>query len=237
MSSDDPINYLQQYMNTGFAQVEGWCPELLAPVVAAIDAHQKSRDVSGGSAEVGVHHGKMFMMINSICGSAEKSYAIDVFENQELNIDCSGQGSLSIFKSNLQKYDRHQGANVSILTADSLTANFDHLIDQPVRIFGIDGGHTVEHTISDLKKAQTRLHAEGVVILDDILTHHWLGVVEGTVKFLQTHPTLVPVALGFNKLFLVNLSYAEKYRELFRGFPNVTKYPVPFCGHDLVALG
>jgi hypothetical protein len=236
LGSENQINYLQHYMDTGFSQVQGWCSDTLASLIAAIDTHQKSRGVHGGIAEIGVHHGKLFIMLNSVCDADEKSYAIDVFDNQELNIDNSGSGSLAIFKDNLQAYDRHQGANVSIISADSVTANLSELIDQPVRLFGIDGGHTAEHTISDLKKAQSRLHPEGVIVLDDILNYHWLGVIEGTITFLRTQPTLVPVAIGLNKLFLVNLSFAEKYRELFRGHPMMTKYPVKFCGHDVVAL-
>jgi Methyltransferase domain len=237
VQSEHQINYLQRYMDTGFSLVHGWCSDTLASVITAIDAHQKSRGVHGGIAEIGVHHGKLFIMFNSVCGADEKSYAIDVFDNQELNIDNSGSGSLAIFKNNLQTYDRHQGANVSIISADSVTANLDELIDQPVRLFSIDGGHTAEHTISDLKKAQLRLHPEGVIVLDDILNYHWLGVIEGTITFLRTQPTLVPVAIGLNKLFLVNLSFAEKYRELFRGQAMMTKYPVKFCGYDVVALG
>jgi hypothetical protein len=208
---ENQINYLQRYMDTGFSQVQGWCSDTLASLIATIDTHQKSRGVHGGMAEIGVHHGKLF-------------------------IDNSGSGSLAIFKDNLQAYDRHQGANVSIISADSVTANLSELIDQPVRLFSIDGGHTAEHTISDLKKAQLRLHPEGVIVLDDILNYHWLGVIEGTITFLRTQPTLVPVAIGLNKLFLVNLSFAEKYRELFRGHAMMTKYPVKFCGHDVVAL-
>ena len=192
MSSDEQTTHLQNYMNTGFHQVEGWCSEMLASVIEKIDVHQTSRAVSGGAAEIGVHHGRLFLMLNSVCKITERSYAIDVFDNQALNIDNSGSGSLSAFKQNLLSYDRHRGANVVVISADSLTADFLHLLDQPVRLFSIDGGHTAEHTISDLKKAQLRLHPEGVIVLDDILNHHWLGVVEGTVTFLQTRPTLRP---------------------------------------------
>ena len=237
MNDDGQIDRLQEYMNAGFWQVEGWCSEHLAPVIGAIDAYQKGRSVRGGVAEIGVHHGKLFILLNSICEANQKSYAIDVFDSQELNIDNSGSGSLAAFKENLQKYDRHRGANVSIVSADSVTADLAQMIGEPVRIFSIDGGHTAEHTISDLHKAQLRLRPEGVIVLDDILNHHWLGVIEGAITFLQTRPTLVPVAIGLNKLFLVNLSFAEKYRQLFNSVSAVTKYPVRFCGHDLVALG
>ena len=74
----------------------------------------------------------------------------------------------------------------------------------------IDGGHTAIHTMNDLKLASNLISNEGIVILDDILNHRWIGVLEGLVKFLQTTPTLVPVMMGHNKLYLVKLSYQNK---------------------------
>jgi hypothetical protein len=234
---DRGANHIDWYMQFGFPAVEGWCHPLLADFAKLIDQHQQQSGISGGVAEVGVHHGKLLMLLNSFCSNKEKSYAIDVFARQELNVDHSGSGSQQIFQENLQKYDRHSGSNVSIVADDSLTLNFEKTVQAPVRMFSVDGGHTAEHTISDLKNAQSCIHPNGVVILDDILNHHWLGVIEGALHFLNSRPTLVPVAIGVNKLFLTNFSYADNYRALFRGHPAATKFPVRFCGFDIVALG
>lgn len=237
IADDRGESHIEEYMKVGFPVVEGWCHQTLADVAGHIDRYQRQSGARGGIAEVGVHHGKFLMLLNSFCDKTEESYAIDLFEHQELNVDHSGSGSLQVLKQNLSKYDRHSGANIKVISGDSLTLDFKGHIQHPVRMFSVDGGHTVEHTISDLRNAHASIHPNGIVILDDILNSHWLGVIEGAVLFLRNRPTLIPVAIGFNKLFLANFSYAQTYRELFSRHQSVTKYPVAFCGSDLVALG
>ena len=106
------------------------------------------------------------------------------------------------------KYDLHKGNNVKIISGDSTDPKLN-LVDTigkgAIRFVSIDGGHTVEHTINDLKIAAELINNQGVVILDDILNHHWLGVIEGAISYLNTSPTLIPFAIGHNKLFLANL--------------------------------
>lgn len=227
---------LDNYMATGFDAVEGWCSPRLADFCKLIDSHQRERGVRGGVAEIGVHHGRFFMLLNSLTEADEPSWAIDVFDDQTLNIDSSGRGSKGRFVDNMEKYDRHAGKNVTAVSADSTTTLLSEVVTTPVRIFSVDGGHTAEHTISDLKAAQTVLHPEGVVILDDILHPHWLGVIEGCILFMQSRPTLVPFAVGHNKMLFANLSHAGRYATLFRNSPLKTKASVRFMGWDLVAL-
>jgi hypothetical protein len=224
-------------MQTGFSQAQGRCSDTLVSIIPAIDSHQKRGAIHGGEAEIGVCYRKQFIMFNSVCDATEKSYAIDVFDKQEMNIDNSGLGSLAIFKDDPQAYDRHLGPNVSIISTDSVTTNLVELIDQPVWLVSFDGCRAAERTISNLKKAQPRIHLECVIVLDDILNHHQLGVIEGAITFLRTQPMLVQIAIGLNELFLVNLSFAERYRELFRGQAMKTNYPAEFCRDDVVALG
>lgn len=228
--------HLDKYMSSGFDAVEGWCSPNLSDICKLIDTHQQERGVTGGIAEIGVHHGRFFILLNALTKPGETSFAIDIFDDQSLNIDYSGLGSKSIFLSNLDKHDRHAGNNVVLIAADSTTTQLAALIKPPVRIFSVDGGHTAEHTIADLKSAQSASHAEGVVILDDILNTHWLGVIEGCMHFLLSRPTLVPFAIGHNKLLMSNLSHAERYATLFRNSSLASKPRVRFMGWDLVAL-
>ena len=57
--------------------------------------------------EIGVHHGQFFIALNQLIPSNFTSYAIDVFDNQQLNIDKSGEGNKSKFIENLRNFDRH----------------------------------------------------------------------------------------------------------------------------------
>ena len=227
---------LNNYLNHGFDKVEGWCGHGLFEIVDYLDRCGFNK--AGGCLEIGVHHGKFYIMLNSIIDSKYQSYAIDVFDEQTLNIDKSGCGSLENFKKNLRNFDKHKGENTIIIQGDSTDCKLIREIDIPpgsIRYLSIDGGHTVEHTVSDLELAKNLLSNEGVVILDDVINYHWLGVIEGVGKFLSLKPTLVPFAIGHNKLFFSKLSYQKRYFDIFFKSKMRTK-EVSFYGHQLVAL-
>ena len=78
--------------------------------------------------------------------------------------------------------------------------------ERPVRLFSVDGVHTVEHMPSRLVLAYLCIAPANVIILADILNVHWLGVTEGAVRFLMQRPMLMPFAIGHEQLLLVNLA-------------------------------
>ena len=227
---------LSEYLKTGFDQVEGWCYREVAEMVDLLDEAQRKRECMGGIAEVGVHHGKLFLLLNSTSLLHEESYAIDVFERQDLNIDHSGQGNRQAFERNLANFDTHKGKNVVVVAGDSTDVATQTLIRKRVRFFSVDGGHTAEHTLNDLRLAQQCIVAEGVVILDDILNAHWLGVIEGAVRYLLTKPTLIPFAVGYNKMLLANLSHAGRYYDMMASSPLCKKVGVDICGYKVIAM-
>ncbi len=229
-------NFLQNYKKNGFDLVEGWCSHKLFEIVDLLNSVEINKQ--GGCLEIGVHHGKFYILLNSVIEKNQKSFALDVFDNQSLNIDGSGQGNLDAFKKNLSMYDRHLGANTEIIAGDSTDPSIMRVLlkdSYPLRFISIDGGHTAEHTVSDLHFAGNLISNDGIVILDDILNYHWLGVIEGAVAFLNTKPTLVPFAIGHNKLLFAKLSFQSYYFNLFDQSTLKSKY-VDFFGHTIIAL-
>ncbi len=227
---------LDTFRREGFHEIEGWCSERLFDVVDLLCKTEINK--SGGCLEIGVHHGKFYILLNQAISSNEQSYAIDIFDDQYLNVDQSGAGSLAAFKSNLKNFDVHQGSNTKIISGDSTDSGLglDEIIGLgSMRFISIDGGHTAQHTINDLKLANKLVANQGVVILDDITHQHWLGVIEGVCSFLNTTPTLVPFAIGLNKLFLCKFSFQRYYFELFSNSSLKSK-DVKFFGFDIVAL-
>jgi len=229
---------LWAYKERGFEKVEGWCSNALFPIVDFLNSLPFNQ--GGGVCEIGVHHGKFFLLLNQVTQKDDRSFAVDVFEDQFLNIDCSGCASIGAFKKNLELYDIHRGQNTTIVQCDSTDSKqAGELVERigrgTIRFFSIDGGHTPQHTVNDLVLANLLLRNSGVVILDDILNHHWLGVLEGTFKYLLGDPTLVPFAIGHNKLFFCKLSYYDQYFRAFDQFAMKTKI-VSLLGHKLVAL-
>ena len=203
---------LEQYKKD-FEAVQGWAdPKLFDTVQLMADCGINRK---GGVAEIGVHHGKFYILLNQVVESGQVSFAIDVFDMQHLNIDKSGLGNKSIFMQNLADYDKFKGENTIILEMDSMSLT-SQILDASLRFMSIDGGHTVEHTINDLKIAERLIANEGVIILDDIMRPDWCGVTEGYIKYSMTHPTIVPFAMGHNKLYLCKLSHHEYYFNLFK---------------------
>jgi hypothetical protein len=227
---------LKQYLDDGFWRVEGYC---MVDVFRAIDLFDSTGlNNSGGVLEIGVHHGRFFMLINSVTDPSDTSYAVDIFENQELNIDQSGKGSKELFLDNLSNVDIHKGKNVHTIQGDSTDSGLelDKIITPgSLRYISIDGGHTAEHTLNDLLIANKFIKNQGVVILDDIMHYCWMGVMEGTVKFLQNSPTLIPFAVGHNKLYMCKLSYHNYYYNLI-GNSGLAKKTQTYFGHRLHAL-
>lgn len=232
-------DWLDNYVSGGLQKVEGWVDGRLIPILKILHEIQNALTVSGGALEIGVHHGRFFIALNGMVSSGEgTSFAIDLFEDQALNIDHSGRGNSSKFAESLKLYDRHGGANVVTIQGDSTRLRHGDLSQfrvSPPKVISIDGGHTVEHTVSDLMLAQSIIHDKGSVILDDILNVYWVGVFEGAVTYLQRKPTMWPVFIGFNKLILVPMSVHAHYLTQFRNtLPNGGKI-VNLCGYSLIA--
>lgn len=232
--------YLKKYLENGFIQVEGWCEPELFDLINLFDS--ASINQKGGVCEIGVHHGKLFILLNQTTQPEFDSYAIDVFDDQKLNIDNSGCGSVQRFKENLSYHDRHGGTNTVIISGDSTDSGLEltkKIKPGSIRFFSIDGGHTATHTLNDLKIANELISNEGVVILDDILNHRWMGVIEGAVDFLGTRPTLVPFAMGHNKLYFCKFSYHSYYYNLLLNnhLPKLgTLTRNKFFGHDIISF-
>ena len=232
------VEWVENYKTECAPKVEGWLDNRLFPSMIWLYDIQTELGVTGGVMEIGVHHGRFFLPLNAMVAEGEgTSFAVDLFSDQSLNIDRSGSGNLGFFRDNLAKYDRHGGANVDCVQGDSTRLRHQDLsrftATRP-KIVSIDGGHTVEHTISDMEFAAEVIHDAGVIFLDDILNPHWIGVFEGAVTYLQGRPTMWPLLIGYNKLLFVPMSVHGKYLQAFRERMPTSKL-VSLCGYQLLS--
>jgi hypothetical protein len=227
---------LKSFNENGFWKINGFT---FYDVLLILEHLEQVSPKSGGVCEIGVHHGQFYFALNSLIEDVnDLSFAVDIFDSQHLNIDSSGKGSKEAFIENAIKYDRHQGKNTVLVQGDSTDSSL-RLVDRigpgKMRYVSIDGGHTPEHTVNDLRIANQIISNQGIVILDDILHCCWMGVLEGTIEFLKSKPTLVPFALGGNKLFLCKLSYQQFYLDHMMTFTfRNTASPRNFFGHKIV---
>ncbi len=238
-TSADFDGWLERYAET-CKSIDGWLDNNFLAILKLINAalNQPNHEVPGGALEIGVHYGRLFIALNAMVPANEKSIAIDVFEDQHLNIDGSGYGNSTKFRENLKKFDLHQGRNVIIEKIDSTHVTAQEVLAKvpaKFKIISIDGGHTAAHTISDLRLSNELVQPFGFVVVDDILNKRWLGVIDGVIKYLQGSPTLVPISIGYNKLVMCRLSAFPAYRKFFQEnfkFHKTTQ----LCGYDILAV-
>lgn len=220
-----PSNYVR-YAVFGQRRVEGYLRELGLLAIDRIEGIQREHGIEGGGvAEIGIHHGRLFILLSLMRRLGEPGVAIDLFEDQHLNVDSSGKGDRQQFEANLRKWDsRHE--EVEIVKANSWDIDGPALVNYaggPLRLISVDGGHTTELTEHDLDTACNAIRHGGVVVLDDCFNEFFPSVSEGAQAFFRRRPDVVPFFAGGNKTLICHAEYADRYRESilkeFEGHP------------------
>ena len=208
---------LNRYIKSGIKKVHGWLEQTDVDYILEIINYQNQSSIYGSVGEIGVHHGKLFILFNLLTREDEHSFAIDLFDEQKENIDRSGLGDLRIFKSNLDNYATNN-QNIEILSMNSLNLDknfYRETSSKKFKLFSIDGGHHYKAVINDLKIAEEVMVEGGVVLLDDLLNPLWIEVVSAYSSYKLKGGKLVAFAITKDKLYLTNSKkHAEGYQEV-----------------------
>lgn len=228
----------REYILRGAKKVRGWFYRLDAEIFCSITDYQNRNALDGSLAEIGLHHGKSFIALCLSLRHEQKAYGIDLFEHQSLNLDRSGKGDRRVLESNLQA----AGVNLSTVILDARASTSVSPSDilgsvGAVRFFSIDGGHQIDVVRNDLLLAERTVAGHGVIALDDFLRPEWPDVSAGYFAwFAERSKSIVPFAIGFNKLYLCEQSHVASYREVLRGSEFLkfflTKH-YDFCGNEI----
>jgi hypothetical protein len=229
---------LQRYERDAYAAIEGWLErEVLWALRGVADFHRQ-HGITGAVCEIGVHHGRFFLALESATPPPAPCYAIDVFEQQQLNVDRSGKGDLAIFQRHLDNFARAKD-RVIVKPMDSTSAEarkFFRSIEGTVALFSVDGGHTVAHTTTDLRSAENALCRGGVVFQDDYFHPDWPGVTEGLLAYFSGVHALVPVMAIGRKLLLTRMSdapaFVGHFKPLFAAETALRAKMISFGGYN-----
>jgi hypothetical protein len=208
----------RQYIRRGRKKVAGWLFRLDAEIFGLITEHQNKNGLDGSLVEIGLHHGQSFIAMCLGLRDGQRAYGIDLFEQQSLNLDKSGQGDRGRVQSNL----RAAGVDLSAVILDarsSGTVSQDDILGSvgAARLFSVDGGHQLEVVRNDLLLAEGTLAEHGVIALDDFLRPEWPDVSAGYFAwFGNRSKPIVPFAFGLNKLYLCYQSQVTRYQEVLR---------------------
>lgn len=207
---------LQRYLAKG-EPVAGWLDHYSAGFIAELAQIQTRLGVVGGLGEIGVHHGRLFIVLKLAAAPGEKLFALDIFEDQRLNADRSGRGSESAFLRNLARWTGG-AADVEIIRSSSLDVTPEMIGTRvgPCRMISIDGGHTEACTYNDLELAERSLSAAGVVVMDDLFNETWPGVFAGAMRYLRLGGALRIFAISPNKTYWALASAHHLYRRELR---------------------
>jgi hypothetical protein len=211
------------YIQNGYKRVQGWLSSGAVSLITAIDRIQKEMEIRGHIGEIGIHHGKLFILMYLLRREGENTVAVDTFDMAKFNIDESGRGNKRIFLKNVDRYAK-TASQLKIIQQDSQKLKAEDIrntVGGSVRLFSIDGGHTAGITCHDLETISGSLSEGGVIILDDYFNEEWPEVSEGTNRFYHKkgYKRIFPFLIGGNKTFFTSSKeYAEKYIEALQSY-------------------
>lgn len=210
---DDPqFGNARKYARRGHRTVGGWLTATAAETIVTLATVQGRLGIVGGACEIGVYHGKLFILLYHLLQPTERALAIDLFANDEYGRDLRAQ-----FQRNLARHGADLG-RVSLIAENSMRLSSQQVRATvgPVRLFSVDGGHSAEETANDLSIGAGSLTEGGLLILDDFFNSEWPAVAEGTCRFMAGNRQLSPVAIVGNRFIFASGS-ADAYRTALAG--------------------
>jgi len=197
----------------GRRSIKGWLSRQDAEIMLALMAAQEAVGDGGAVVEIGVHHGKSFLLM-ALANVGGQAYAIDIFDQQALNLDKSGSGNRAVFEANLKRFGIDpDGIHIDGRSSDKVMPDDITTAAGPVRMFHIDGGHHRSAVLNDLALAEATLADHGIIVVDDVFRPEWPEVSAGLFEYLAGHDRLAVFAIGFNKTFLCRKEHAEIFRK------------------------
>jgi Methyltransferase domain len=219
--------------------VQGYLPSLDARLIAALLSNQDQNNITGHLCEIGVHHGRLFLMLTLARRAGERALAIDLFEDDAINTNTQHAGRNRALFANAQRLgiklseeEIFKTSSLDIEAADILKRTTGR-----IRFFSIDGSHLYQPVENDLRLAERTLTAEGIIAVDDFFNKDWADVSFATGDFLRRTATIVPFAITSSKLYLATEAAAETYKTALGKRADLGQiYGVRILGREVLAL-
>lgn len=221
-----------------YAELIGVGPQTI-PLLLFLNRHLAAWGVRGGVCEIGVMQGVYLIVLSKLAADDEPVIAIDLFEEQALNVDQSGISNTPMVERNLDKYVPHP-ERVRLVQGDSTSFHSHARLARlaadcgEIKVFSVDGCHTKQHTMADIELGAQLLANGGLLIIDDYTNDGWAGVADGTATYFATRNIrLAPLVACFNKLVCTTISHREIYFEAIREWTATASFARHY-GHSKV---
>ena len=177
------IDAVDRYLAGGYTSVPGMSSRFAAAICCGLLRLQTEMGVSGPIVEVGPFEGRFFIALALGLAPGEHALGIDTF-------NWPNQGLLDLFHSHCARHglarERYTAikANVRDLTAGDIQTT----LGGPIRFWHLDGDHSREQLLADLALAESTLHSQGIICLDDMLHPGYPLLVVAVHEWLEQHP-------------------------------------------------
>jgi hypothetical protein len=186
-----------------FAPLPGWFNDESVHVWDCLLAFQAQRGLRGHFFEIGVFHGKSAGLAWLHTRGGEEILLVDPYRLETV---------LPILEA-----VRSQGIKAFPLTSDRLPVAALDPYRGGCRWLHVDGEHTGFAAAHDLALADSLLHDQGVVVVDDFMTANYPQVTASVFAYLHAHPKHLSLFLcGFHKGYLARPRAARTYLEYVR---------------------
>lgn len=226
-SAPADIGAFDVFLRAQVESIPGWLLRDAALLTAHLTAAQRKLGLEGAVLEIGVYQGKYLAALCALAREGEPVVGVDLF--------VGGHDAEADARSVKENIDRACGAMpaLQIHIADSLKLDAKGLARrcgvEKFRFVSIDGGHTREVVLADLRTAWPMLAPGAIVALDDVFNFIAPGVGEGIAEFVHRDaPAFAPFAICGNKVFVTTPDHHARYLEAAKGFLDAVPW-LPSC--------
>lgn len=196
----------RDYINNKLMDIEGWLHVVSQFMIPILDFAQKKRNIQGDFIEIGIWHGKTFILFNHLVEAGELVHGIDISIKKE-------------FIDNIQKNKNERFGGTSYIYSECNSKDLDlkqlKAKHPNIRMFHVDGYHTYEIAHNDLSIAIGSTSDDGIIILDDIFSATVPGVTHAFFELSgRTECGFFPFAIGGSKIYMCKKHMITYYREM-----------------------
>ena len=211
---------LRAYAMGGVESVQGMLQSGSISVIWSAAELQDFFGVTGHVGEIGVHHGRLFIMLCLTRNEGERAFAVDVYGNPP----GVHQADREAFLANLGRFGIAL-ENVDLAVHDSqilVPGDWPEGAAGAMRLVSVDGDHEFEAVRHDLELAAAALGEGGLIIADDLFNPWYPGVTEAVYAFFRNRTDDLepaafiaangPVETGAAKLLIARKGFAARYK-------------------------
>jgi hypothetical protein len=210
---------IDSYLRSGMHSVAGYMKSVDAKIIASILAFQHDQHIAGNLCEIGVHHGRLFLLLALARNGEERAVGIDLFEDDDLNASSQHhRGRNRALAINARRFGIpfREEEIVKNSSLDIVAEDIMKHTGGPIRLFSVDGGHDYRCVENDLLLAKQTISHKGVIAVDDFFNPEWPEVTLATCDFLRGTDELIPFLISPGKLYLTTQSMAASYQQVAR---------------------